>query len=68
MPRPTPKLDDHPLSAVPDFLFSLFAATLHIGGLLHFMEKLGTDHVFNFVGCKYQFREYADSAIYHAVR
>ena len=32
-PRPTPKLEDHPLSAVHDCLFNLFAATLHIGGL-----------------------------------
>jgi len=31
-PRPTPKLEDHPLSAVRDCLFSLFATTLHIGG------------------------------------
>ena len=30
--RPTPKLEDHPLSAVRDCLFNLFAATLHIGG------------------------------------
>ena len=30
-PRPTPKLEDHPLSAVPDCLFNIFAATLHIG-------------------------------------
>ena len=30
--RPTPKLDDHPLSAVHDCLFNLFAATLHIEG------------------------------------
>ena len=29
-PRPTPKLDDHPSSAVRDCLFNLFAATLHI--------------------------------------
>jgi hypothetical protein len=28
-PRPTPKLEDHPLSVVGDCLFS---ATLHIGG------------------------------------
>jgi hypothetical protein len=28
-PRPTPKLEDHPLSAVRDFLFNVFAATLH---------------------------------------
>jgi hypothetical protein len=27
-PRPTPKLEDHPLSAVRDCLFSIFAATL----------------------------------------
>jgi hypothetical protein len=31
-PRPTPKLEDHPLSTVRDCLFSIFAATLHIGG------------------------------------
>ena len=31
-PSPTPKLEGHPLSAVHDCLFSLFAATLHIGG------------------------------------
>jgi len=31
-PRPTPKLDDHPLSAVRDCLFSIFATTIHIGG------------------------------------
>jgi len=30
--RPTPKLEDHPLSAFRDCLFSIFAATLHIGG------------------------------------
>jgi hypothetical protein len=27
-PRPTPKLEDHPLSAVHDFLFNIFTATL----------------------------------------
>ena len=32
-PRPTPKLEDHPLSAVHDCLFNLLAATLLIGGL-----------------------------------
>ena len=31
-PRPTPNLEDHPLSAVRDCLFNLFATTLHIGG------------------------------------
>ena len=31
-PRPTTKLEDHPLSAVRDCLFNLFAATLLIGG------------------------------------
>jgi hypothetical protein len=29
-PRPTPKPEDHPLSAVRDCLFNVFAATLHI--------------------------------------
>jgi hypothetical protein len=31
-PRPTPKLGYHPLSAVRDCLFKIFAATLHTGG------------------------------------
>ena len=30
-PRPTPKLEDHPLSTVRDCLFNIFVATLHIG-------------------------------------
>jgi hypothetical protein len=29
-PRPTSKLEDHPVSAVRDCLFNIFAATLHI--------------------------------------
>jgi hypothetical protein len=29
-PHSTPKLQDHPLSAVRDCLFSIFAATLHV--------------------------------------
>jgi hypothetical protein len=28
-PRPTPKLEDHPLSVVRDCLFNIFATTLH---------------------------------------
>ena len=32
VPRPTPKLEDYPFSAVRDCLFNLFAATLHIRG------------------------------------
>jgi hypothetical protein len=31
-PRPTPKLEDHPLSAVRGCLFNIFAAILHNGG------------------------------------
>jgi len=31
-PRPTPKLEDHPSSAVRDCLFNLFATTILIGG------------------------------------
>ena len=30
-PRPTPKLEEHPLSAVRNCLFNIFAATFHIG-------------------------------------
>ena len=32
--RPSPKLEHHPLSAVRDCLFNIFAATLHIWRLL----------------------------------
>jgi len=31
-PCPSPKLENHPLSAVCDCLFNMFTATLHIGG------------------------------------
>ena len=31
-PHPTPKLENHPLLAVHDCLFSMFVATFHIGG------------------------------------
>jgi len=31
-PRPTPRLEDHTLSAVRDYLFNIFTVTLHIGG------------------------------------
>ena len=31
-PHPTSKLEEHPLSGVRNCLFSIFAATLHIGG------------------------------------
>jgi hypothetical protein len=40
-PRPTPELQDHPLSAVRDWLFNIFAAILHIGGRY---EHNGTRH------------------------
>jgi hypothetical protein len=42
-PRPTPKLEDHPLSAVLDCLFNIFAATLHIAGRSS-IRNLGTRH------------------------
>jgi hypothetical protein len=31
-PRSTPKLEDHPVSAVRNYLLNIFAATLHNGG------------------------------------
>jgi hypothetical protein len=31
-PRPTPKLEGHPLSVVRDCSFNILAATFHIGG------------------------------------
>ena len=33
LPRPTPKLEDHPLSAVRDSLLRIFEATFHFEGL-----------------------------------
>ena len=43
VPRPTPKLEDHPLSAVHDCLFNLFTATLHKGGR-YSIRNLRTRH------------------------
>jgi hypothetical protein len=43
-PRPTPKLEDHPLSAVRVCLLNIFAATLHIGGRPS-IRSLRTRHV-----------------------
>jgi hypothetical protein len=37
-PRPTPKLEDHPLSAVRDCLFNIFAATLEL--YIHYSVRL----------------------------
>jgi len=42
-PRPTPKLEDHPLSGVGDCSFNIFAATLHIEGR-SFIRNLRTRH------------------------
>jgi hypothetical protein len=39
-PRPTPKVEGHPLLAVHDYLFNAFAATLHIQRLfLHLQPE-----------------------------
>jgi hypothetical protein len=43
-PCPTPKLEDHPLLAVCDCLFNIFAATLHIGGC-SYIRNLRTRNV-----------------------
>jgi hypothetical protein len=40
---PTPKMEDHRLSAVRDCLFNIFAATLHIGGR-YSIRNLRTRH------------------------
>jgi len=42
-PRPTSNLEDHPLSAVRDYLFNIFATTPHIGGRSH-IRNLRTRH------------------------
>jgi hypothetical protein len=43
-PRPNPKLENHPSSAVRGCLFNLFTATLHIGGRSS-IRNLRTRHV-----------------------
>ena len=53
-PRPTPKLEDHPLSAVRECLFDRFAATLHIEGCfslhnLRMCHALGTGTHFSWL-------------------
>ena len=47
-PRPTPKLEDHPLSAVRDCLFNTSATAVYIGGCssqikILFRKKLRAD-------------------------
>jgi hypothetical protein len=42
-PRPNPKLEGHPLSAVGGCSFNIFTATLHIGGR-SFIRTLRTRH------------------------
>jgi len=42
-PRPTPQLEDHPLSALPYCLFNTSAATLHTEGRSSF-RNLRTTH------------------------
>jgi hypothetical protein len=42
-PRPTPNLEDHPLSADRECLINIFAATLHIAGRSSILN-LGTRH------------------------
>ena len=42
-PRPNPKLEDQPLSAVRDCLFDIFVAAVHIGGRFS-IRNLTTSH------------------------
>ena len=42
-PRPAPKLQNHSLSAICDYLFNIFAATLHIRGISS-IRNLRTRH------------------------
>jgi len=42
-PRPTPKLENHPLSVVRDCLFNTLAGALHIGGR-YSIRNLRTRH------------------------
>jgi len=43
--RPTSKLEGHPLSAVRDYIFYVFAATLHIEGRSSTENNLRTRNV-----------------------
>jgi hypothetical protein len=47
-PRSSPKLEDHPLSAVRGCLFNIFPATLHIGGRSS-IRNLRTRHIQSFL-------------------
>jgi len=42
--HPTPKLEDHPLSAVRDCYFNIFTSTLHVGGCSSIIHSLRTCH------------------------
>jgi len=43
VPRPTPQIEDYPFSTVRDYLFYIFATTLHVGGLSS-IRNLTTRH------------------------
>jgi len=65
-PRPTPKLEDHPLS-VRDCLFSIFAAVLHIGGRSS-IRNLRTRHaVVTGIHLSHGFRNTLSSKLHAAV-
>ena len=57
-PRPTPKLEDHPLSAVRDCLFSIFAATHHTIYILHntTYNKWASNH-YNTINSNTEFKQ-----------
>jgi len=59
-PRPTPKLEDHPSSAVRDCLSNLFAATLLIGGRSS-IRNLRTRHAI-VTGAHYSYLIFISSA------
>ena len=42
-PRPAPKLDDHPLSAIRNCVFNIFSSTFYIGGF-SFIRNLRRRH------------------------
>ena len=57
--RPTPKLEDHPLSSVRYRLFNIFARTLHIVGPLNFFVMQETSERFGLhAGNEIQYREW----------
>jgi len=65
-PRPTPKLEDHPSSAVRGCLFNLFSATLHVGGRFSPFSRLLFIYCLLFITAKRAFITVKFTRTFHA--